>query len=86
MQMEMQLKSQALQLEYDLRLRNDKEIENEKRKTSALESQYDIEKIQLASKLKGQPQQQGGGYDFEKDSIVREAGKVEPNIFPQEVK
>jgi hypothetical protein len=86
MQMEMQLKSQALQLEYDLRLRNDKEIENEKRKTSALESQYDIEKIQLASKLKGQPSQQGGSYDFEKDSIVREAGKVEPNIFPQEVK
>ena len=86
MQMEMQLKSQALQLEYDLRLRNDKEIENEKRKTSALESQYDIEKIQLASKLKGQPSQQGGGYDFEKDSIVRAAGKVEPNIFPQEVK
>jgi hypothetical protein len=75
-----------LQLEYDLRLRNDKEIENEKRKTAALESQYDIEKIQLASKLKGQPQQQGDGYDFEKDSIVREAGKVEPNIFPQEVK
>ena len=86
MQMEMQLKSQALQLEYDLRLRNDKEIENEKRKTSALESQYDIEKIQLASKLKGQPSQGGGGYDFEKDSIVRAAGKVEPNIFPQEVK
>ena len=86
-QLELTLKSQALQLEYDLKLRNDKEIENEKRKTAALESQYDIEKITLASKLKSQSQAEGDGstYDFQKDSIIREAGKVEPNIMPSEV-
>ena len=80
-QLEAQLEAQNKEIEYNLRLRNDKEIEEEKRKTMALESEYDIKKIEKAAQMKQQTSKDSTGYDITEDTMPR---GVEPSVLPQE--
>jgi len=80
-QMEAELKAKVLQAEYDLKLRNDMQLEEAKRITMSLEADFDMQRLQKAAELKAQTN--GGNYDVSKDSVPQIAGKIEPNILPE---
>lgn len=89
LQVKAQSSMQELQLKYDLELRNQRELEEEKRKTEAVIQDYKIEIIKEAAKTKqsenrSESYNSNKGYDLQKDSMPKEAGDIEPDVMPSE--
>lgn len=67
---------------YQRELEKELEMEEAKRKTAALDNEYQLKRIELAARLKRESQEDKGGYDISKDTMP--AG-VEPDVIPSEM-
>ena len=84
-QMEAQIDAQNKQLEYDLRLRNDQTMEDEKRKTIILELDAKKELIREAAEAemgKTEKKEEGGETAYDRISIPKVAGTRMPGVTP----
>jgi len=84
-QMEAQIDAQNTQQEYDLRLRNDQTMEDEKRKTIILELDAKKELIREAADAemgKTDKKQEGGETAYDRISIPKVAGTRMPGVTP----
>ena len=77
-----QLEAQNKQLEYDLRLRNDQTMEEEKRKTIALELDVKKELIREAAEAEEDAKKEEGETAYDRISIPKEAGTRMPGVTP----
>jgi hypothetical protein len=77
-----QLEAQNTQLEYDLRLRNDQTMEDEKRKTIALELDVKKELIREAAQAEGDAEKESGDTAYDRISIPKVAGTRMPGVTP----
>jgi hypothetical protein len=77
-----QLEAQNKQLEYDLRLRNDQTMEDEKRKTIALELDVKKELIREAAQAEGDAEKESGDTAYDRISIPKVAGTRMPGVTP----
>jgi len=77
-----QLEAQNKQLEYDLRLRNDQTMEEEKRKTIALELDVKKELIREAAEAEEDVKKGEGETAYDRISIPKEAGTRMPGVTP----
>lgn len=77
-----QLESVNTQLEYDLRLRNDQTMEEEKRKTIALELDVKKELIREAAQAEGDAEKESGDTAYDRISIPKVAGTRMPGVTP----
>lgn len=77
-----QLEAQNKQLEYDLRLRNDQTMEEEKRKTIALELDVKKELIREAAEAEEDVKKEEGETAYDRISIPKEAGTRMPGVTP----
>ena len=81
-QTKLQLEAQNTQLEYDLRLRNDQTMEDERRKTIALELDVKKELIREAAQAEGDAEKQSGDTAYDRISIPKVAGTRMPGVTP----
>lgn len=77
-----QLEAQNKQLEYDLRLRNDQTMEEEKRKTIALELDVKKELIREAAEAEENSKKEKGETAYDRISIPKEAETRMPSVTP----
>ena len=77
-----QLEAQNTQLEYDLRLRNNQTMEDEKRKTIALELDVKKELIREAAQAEGDAEKESGDTAYDRISIPKVAGTRMPGVTP----
>ena len=81
-QTKLQLEAQNTQLEYDLRLRNDQTMEDERRKTIALELDVKKELIREAAQAEGDAKKESGDTAYDRISIPKVAGTRMPGVTP----
>ena len=81
-QTKLQLEAQNTQLEYDLRLRNDQTMEDERRKTIALELDVKKELIREAAQAEGDAEKESGDTAYDRISIPKVAGTRMPGVTP----
>jgi hypothetical protein len=84
LQMEFQLKSQYLQLEYQLKGGMSQQDHREDVNLELVKGDIKSEHIELATG--NDEKMNSGDGDLRKSSVPREAGQVEPRVFPSEVK
>jgi len=77
-----QLEAQNKQLEFDLRLRNDQIMEEEKRKTIAVELDAKKQLIREAAKVEGEKQPEESGTAYDKINIPKAAETRMPAVTP----
>lgn len=83
-QTEAQLEAQNMQMKYDLELRNQTQLEDEKRKTMALEIDGKKELLEKAAELENQKleKEKSGETAYDKINLPKESGSRMPSVTP----